>query len=70
MRTSLLPSVFVGVENKRFVGTPDDAVAYVRSLVAVGVRYFIVGPATESDRTDAATLRRLAEEVIPAIIGS
>ena len=42
-------------ENECFAGTPDQAVAYFSSLIAVGVRYFIVGPPTgKPPRTDDA----------------
>jgi alkanesulfonate monooxygenase SsuD/methylene tetrahydromethanopterin reductase-like flavin-dependent oxidoreductase (luciferase family) len=61
--------IFAGAENDRFVGTPDHAVAYFRSLIAVGVRYFIVGPATGTVRGELGMLRRLAEEVVPAVVG-
>ena len=46
----------------RFTGTPEDAVAYYRALVGVGVRYFITSVA------DAETLRLLAEEVVPEVV--
>ena len=45
----------------RFIGTPEDAVAYYRALVNVGVRYFIASVA------DAKTLRLLAEQVVPEV---
>ena len=46
----------------RFTGTPEDAVAYYRVLVGVGVRYFITSVA------DAETLRLLAEDVVPEVV--
>ncbi|HSL01544.1 MAG TPA: hypothetical protein VK869_14510 [Rubrobacteraceae bacterium] len=46
----------------RFIGTPEDAVAYYRALVDVGVRYFIASVA------DAKTLEILAEEVVPEVV--
>jgi hypothetical protein len=46
----------------RFTGIPEDAVAYYRALVAVGVRYFITSVA------DAQTLKLLAEEVVPQVV--
>ena len=45
----------------RFIGTPEDAVAYYRALVNVGVRYFIASVA------DAKTRRLLAEQVVPEV---
>jgi alkanesulfonate monooxygenase SsuD/methylene tetrahydromethanopterin reductase-like flavin-dependent oxidoreductase (luciferase family) len=62
--------IFAGSKNERFAGTPDHAVAYFRSLIDVGVRYFIVGPATGTVRGELAMLRRLAEEVVPAVVGT
>lgn len=48
----------------RFVGAPEDAVAYYRSLVDAGVRYFITSVA------DAGTLRLLAKDVVPEVVRS
>jgi alkanesulfonate monooxygenase SsuD/methylene tetrahydromethanopterin reductase-like flavin-dependent oxidoreductase (luciferase family) len=58
--------IAVGIENERFDGTPDEAVAYFTALAAAGVRYFIVNLGNDA-ATDAATLRCLAEEVIPRV---
>jgi alkanesulfonate monooxygenase SsuD/methylene tetrahydromethanopterin reductase-like flavin-dependent oxidoreductase (luciferase family) len=44
-------------------GTPQDVVPYFRSLVAAGMRYFIVFIYPK----DVATVRLLAEQVVPAI---
>jgi hypothetical protein len=57
-------------ENERFAGTPDQAVAYFSSLIAVGVRYFIVGPATGTKRGELAMLKRLAEGVVAAVVAA
>ncbi len=46
----------------RFIGSPEDAVAYYRALVEVGARYFIASVA------DARTLQLLAEEVVPEVV--
>jgi alkanesulfonate monooxygenase SsuD/methylene tetrahydromethanopterin reductase-like flavin-dependent oxidoreductase (luciferase family) len=45
-------------------GTPDEAVAFYRPLVAAGLRYFIVNLATYDD---LETARLLAERVFPAL---
>jgi alkanesulfonate monooxygenase SsuD/methylene tetrahydromethanopterin reductase-like flavin-dependent oxidoreductase (luciferase family) len=46
----------------RFVGTPEDAIAYYRALVEVGARYFITSVA------NTQTLKLLAEEVMPEVV--
>jgi alkanesulfonate monooxygenase SsuD/methylene tetrahydromethanopterin reductase-like flavin-dependent oxidoreductase (luciferase family) len=61
--------IYGHAENERFAGTLDQAVAYFSSLISVGLRYFIVGPATGTMRSELAMLRRLAEEVVPAVVG-
>lgn len=57
-----LPPVYRTVEG--LFGTPDDAIAFYRPLVAAGLRYFIVNLATYEDRE---TARLLAERVFPAL---
>jgi alkanesulfonate monooxygenase SsuD/methylene tetrahydromethanopterin reductase-like flavin-dependent oxidoreductase (luciferase family) len=57
---------FAGVENERFDGTPEDAVAYFTALAAAGIRHFIIAFGNDA-ATDIATLRTLAEEVIPEV---
>jgi hypothetical protein len=57
------PAVLDIVRESLVVGTPGDAVAYYRPLVAAGMRYFIP---TLLDN-DFETLRLLAREVIPAL---
>ena len=46
------------------VGTPEQAVAHYRALIAAGIQYFTVNLA---DTADHETLRLLAEEVIPRL---
>jgi alkanesulfonate monooxygenase SsuD/methylene tetrahydromethanopterin reductase-like flavin-dependent oxidoreductase (luciferase family) len=45
------------------VGTPGEAVAYYRSLIEAGVRYFIAGLLGD----DVETIRLLAEQVMPEL---
>jgi alkanesulfonate monooxygenase SsuD/methylene tetrahydromethanopterin reductase-like flavin-dependent oxidoreductase (luciferase family) len=54
--------IFEGVKSDSLQVNPEQAVAYFRALAKAGVNYFIVslGP-------DPAALRRLAEEVVPAV---
>jgi alkanesulfonate monooxygenase SsuD/methylene tetrahydromethanopterin reductase-like flavin-dependent oxidoreductase (luciferase family) len=59
--------VFHGIDNERFTGTPEEAVDYFSSLVDAGVRYFIIWKGGNV-ATDGPILRRLAEEVIPAVL--
>ena len=47
-------------------GTPHDVVPYFRSLVEAGMRYFI----TFIYPKDTETMRLLAEQVIPEVVGT
>lgn len=47
-------------------GTPQDAVAYFRSLVQAGMRYFIIFIYPK----DAETVRLLAEHVVPEVVAA
>ncbi|MEW6270315.1 MAG: LLM class flavin-dependent oxidoreductase [Thermodesulfobacteriota bacterium] len=53
-----------GLDAGGFVGTPDDVVARIRELAAQGVSLFVF---FTHDRAAPATLRLLAEEVLPAV---
>jgi len=57
-----LPPVYRAAEG--LFGTPEDAIAFYRPLVAAGLRYFIVNLATYDD---LETARLLAERVFPAL---
>jgi alkanesulfonate monooxygenase SsuD/methylene tetrahydromethanopterin reductase-like flavin-dependent oxidoreductase (luciferase family) len=48
----------------RIAGPPETAIAYYRSLVAAGIRYFVV---QILDAGDTETIRLLAEEVVPHV---
>lgn len=52
-------------EQLNFAGTPEEAVAHVRGLVAAGFQYVIFGMAP----FDRETLQLTAERVIPAVVG-
>jgi alkanesulfonate monooxygenase SsuD/methylene tetrahydromethanopterin reductase-like flavin-dependent oxidoreductase (luciferase family) len=60
-RTSLPPILRTA---QGFFGTPEEAVAFYRPLVAAGLRYFLIN-LTAYD--DLETARLLAERVIPAL---
>lgn len=47
-------------------GTPEDVVPYFRALIAAGMRYFI----TFVYPKDRETVRLLAEQVVPAVVGT
>jgi alkanesulfonate monooxygenase SsuD/methylene tetrahydromethanopterin reductase-like flavin-dependent oxidoreductase (luciferase family) len=57
--------IFAGAQNDILEVNPDQAAAYFRALVAAGVNYFIV-----SLGSDAAMLRRFAQDVVPAVTPS
>ncbi|MGN6561382.1 MAG: hypothetical protein ACTHMU_01875 [Thermomicrobiales bacterium] len=52
-------------EQSHFAGTPEEAVAQARALVAAGFQYLIFGMAP----SDRETLRLTDERVIPAVVG-
>jgi alkanesulfonate monooxygenase SsuD/methylene tetrahydromethanopterin reductase-like flavin-dependent oxidoreductase (luciferase family) len=52
-----------GVTEGGYVGTPDTVVQHIREQVARGITFFVF---FTHDRAEPATLRRFAEEVMPA----
>jgi hypothetical protein len=52
-----------GLERLVFAGTPEQAVAHLRELVAVGFQYLIC----RVFESDVETLQLLATRVVPAI---
>jgi alkanesulfonate monooxygenase SsuD/methylene tetrahydromethanopterin reductase-like flavin-dependent oxidoreductase (luciferase family) len=64
-KRSTLTGLFGGAQLEALEVNPDQAGAYFRALVAVGVNYFIV-----SLGTDPTILRRFAQDVVPAVATS
>ena len=50
----------------RVVGTPETVAAYYRAMVAAGVQHFVC---QIQDAADTETIRLLADEVVPRVIG-